>query len=388
MRNRTLFYGGIFALLVGITVGLATGWLLWGRNLVQLSKRLAARPPIKGAIPVDSNRPSGALSAKTEVPSAADEPVGYPIMDPAVPDVPVAAASPASVVALAPAAPKPKGKGEAKRDRKAAKIDAKAAKRDGPKPDEKGVTPGVKNVKKPGEKPDAKGGPKPGQKPDNQVHDLMPTVKGAPPPLIHSTFEKDAAGFAYADDVFRATKHPDHARGDWIAGAGLRGGVLRVNVGGRDSGAVTDMSGGWQRAVTLDKPASLVMRVRYRLSMASEYEEEELSAAMLSIGKKVIGAGGKDWFALIYGDGNGGPVMKTGWRVLEARLRKFPVGKHLLTVGAYNTKKSSMDEVTELLVDEIWVGFEPPKSRYRFRTTKLPAGQEEVKVVEEVELVF
>ena len=55
----------------------------------------------------------------------------------------------------------------------------------------------------------------------------------------------------------------------------------------------------------------------------------------------------------IMGDGNGGPVVTSGWVLIELNLGVLVSGTHTFTLGAFNNKKTFNNEETVLLIDDV-----------------------------------
>ena len=182
------------------------------------------------------------------------------------------------------------------------------------------------------------------------------TVTDAVPPagsaIVDADFDADEEGFVYVDDPFRNSSAPGYAAG--ARTAGYSGGGLTVTVGGTDDQIVSGMSGGWRRSFTLPDAAQVTVSLRYRLVQAPNYESDEFSEVLVTIGSLQPGSSGTDYVARLTGDGNGGEYQSTGWRTFEATLT-LPPGTHVLTIGAYSNQKTFTDEVSEVVVDDVVV---------------------------------
>lgn len=174
-------------------------------------------------------------------------------------------------------------------------------------------------------------------------------------PLLAADFDSGADGFAYEDDAFRTTSEPAYASGEHIATGGRDGGGLRVTLGGVDDAVVAGMSGGWQHDFTLVSPSSVVVSFWFRLTQSSEYEQEELSEALVSVDDALMGLSGQDAIARIFGNGNGGIDETTGWRPVSVVVGPLAAGEHSLVIGGYNSAKGFSNEWTEILIDDVEV---------------------------------
>ena len=84
------------------------------------------------------------------------------------------------------------------------------------------------------------------------------------------TFDGGTEGFTYADDAFRGTANPAYAAGFNYTYGGNPNGMLHVMLGGVDNADVSDMSGAWEKTITLaeyartNRSRSAEARVRRR----------------------------------------------------------------------------------------------------------------------------
>ena len=172
--------------------------------------------------------------------------------------------------------------------------------------------------------------------------------------IFQSGFNTNNGGFVYADDAF-GTDEPDYADGTRLGAGGINGGVLRVLVGGVDDERVFGMSGGWSRSFTLDTPHTVKLSFYYNLTLASNYEPNEFSEVLVGLDDDVIGPSLLSALTRLTGDGTGGPDQSTGWVLVNMNLGNLAAGPHTLTIGAFNNKKTSVIESTELLIDDVIV---------------------------------
>ena len=193
-------------------------------------------------------------------------------------------------------------------------------------------------------------------------HDVRKTYRADKLPtddLISANFNSSTESFSYHDDEFHNTNRPAYAKGDHTPTGGYGGtGGLHVCVGNVDYKAVLNgMSGGWSKDFYLDKDADLDFSMRYRL-MTSRYDPDECANALVGIDGDIAME-----LALFCGRGKDGK-HDTGWQ-MKSFNQVLSKGKHTLTVGAYNTKKTSPLEKTDAWFDDISVSvYEafPPES--------------------------
>ena len=187
--------------------------------------------------------------------------------------------------------------------------------------------------------------------PDGQS--LVSTTDPVTETILAANFDTNEDAFSYVDDNFRGTSAPGYAAGTRLPAGGFSGGGLQVALGGVDSATVLGMSGGWQRGFTLTEPTEVTFSFRYNLTQAATFESDEFSQAMVSIDGVLYGNGPNDYIAQIVGDGNSGSPQSTGWQTFQFTPGTLSAGTHTLAIGAYNNKKTYVDETTELLIDDV-----------------------------------
>lgn len=173
--------------------------------------------------------------------------------------------------------------------------------------------------------------------------------------ILQASFTSSADGFSYLDDAFRGTARATYASGGHVVTGGFSGGGLRVQLGGVDNSVISGMSGGWTTILNLVASAAVSVTLRYNLSQSPNYESDENSQVLLSIDGTLKGTGANDYLARIVGNGNGGSNVTTGWVLVTVDLGVLSAGSHVLTLGAYNSKKTLSDESTALTIDDVAV---------------------------------
>ena len=171
--------------------------------------------------------------------------------------------------------------------------------------------------------------------------------------LIDVNFDSNADGFSYADDTFRDTKQPNYGSGRYRSDKGFSGGGLQVLLGGRDFQNIRNMSGGWQQEFELAQPSRIKVSLRVKLSQARNYEPDEISEALAAIDGTLISSNKEGYLLRVRGDGNGGGIITTGWREISVVTPELAAGKHTLSLGGFNNKKTYRNEVTEVLIDDV-----------------------------------
>jgi glucose/arabinose dehydrogenase len=178
--------------------------------------------------------------------------------------------------------------------------------------------------------------------------------------IVDAQFGGGTDGFVYIDDAFRGTAQPGYASGVRVAAEGFSGGGLKVTLGGINDTIINGMSGGWRRTFTLASAQQVVLSFRYRLTQTSEYEADEFSEVIVRLDALQPGTGGADYVARIVGDGNGGVARTTGWQLFEVNVGSLAAGTHTLTIGAYNNRKTLIDEITDVVIDDVVIASAGP----------------------------
>jgi FtsP/CotA-like multicopper oxidase with cupredoxin domain len=174
------------------------------------------------------------------------------------------------------------------------------------------------------------------------------------PIIFRTTFNAGPESFVYSDDTFRGTSQPAYARGRWLPVGSWSLGGLEVTLGGINNSTVLNMSGGWRRSFTLPAETSINISFWYRLRQTPNYENNEYSDAMLSIDGVLYGAGANDYLERIFGNGNGGGNITTGWHSVTKTLT-LPAGNHTIIIGGYNNRKDANNEFTTVQIDNVVV---------------------------------
>ncbi|GJL63082.1 MAG: hypothetical protein NPIRA04_17360 [Nitrospirales bacterium] len=179
-----------------------------------------------------------------------------------------------------------------------------------------------------------------------------------PPPgekIINGQFEAGTSGFIYIDNAFRSTNQPNFAQGVHVPNQGFVRGGLQVLLGGTNNTTTHNMSGGWRRSFTLPTSRSITISLHYQLVQAQNYESDEFSEMLLSIDNQLIGQGNNQVLARITGNGNGGSNLTTGWVSVSLKTATLSQGTHVITVGGFNNKKTFNDEITQILIDNVFI---------------------------------
>ena len=174
--------------------------------------------------------------------------------------------------------------------------------------------------------------------------------------LLAASFTTGAEAFANADDLFAGTAQPAYASGSHLPTGGFPGGGLGVNLGGIDATTVLGMSNGWTRSFSTAVAGRVIVSFRYRMTQSPHYESDERSEVLLSVDGNQVGlAGARDFVMDLFGDGEGGPEISTGWQVGVVDVGILEPGAHLLAIGGYNSKKTNANESTTVVIDEVRV---------------------------------
>ena len=171
--------------------------------------------------------------------------------------------------------------------------------------------------------------------------------------ILEARFDGGTDGFDYVDNPFRGTNQAAYAAGSWLPIGGFRGGALSVSVGGVDNNTISGMSGGWRRQFSLAAPTRVTLYVRGSLTQSPYYETDEKSEILVSLDGVLRAAPPADYLAQVVGDGNAGSAVTTGWKLYTLNLGTLAAGTHTLVIGAYNSKKTLVDETSTVLIDDV-----------------------------------
>ena len=184
----------------------------------------------------------------------------------------------------------------------------------------------------------------------NEVSKFIPLLANDTEGCVSETygFDADAEGFVYADDLFRETAHPGYASGSYDGGEGLS-----VTLGGIDSSRIVDgRSGGWTRSFEVVEAGPVTIQVRYRLTIAGEYESDEYSQVMISVDGRALGTDGRDFVLEMRGTDVNTPMQDSGWRQATVQT-VLSRGVHTLCLGVWNNKKTGALETTRAYFDDL-----------------------------------
>ncbi|OHB61308.1 MAG: hypothetical protein A2Y12_16140 [Planctomycetes bacterium GWF2_42_9] len=184
--------------------------------------------------------------------------------------------------------------------------------------------------------------------------------------VFFASFDSNTNNFKFVSNTFRDTTAGGYARGELVKSGGYSGGALQVMLGNVDSTTVLNMSGGWQRTFNLRENGNVKLSFWYNMSESGNNEENEYGDLMASIDNVPIGSGTNDNYARtygvripaydyidrIYGNGNGGEGISTGWRQLNYTTN-LTAGLHTLTIGGYSNQKTDDSESTTILIDNV-----------------------------------
>jgi len=173
--------------------------------------------------------------------------------------------------------------------------------------------------------------------------------------LLRADFNTGTNGFVYGDDLFRGTSHSAYASGIRLSFGGFTGGALQVSVGGIDNANISGMSGGWSLNFSVPSDIDAVLSFHYNLTQTPEYEHNEYSEALVSNDGTLFGTFPHDYVARVVGNGHGGGIITTGWQLFQVDLGTLSAGTHTIVIGEYNSRKTRMNESTEILIDDVLI---------------------------------
>ena len=180
-------------------------------------------------------------------------------------------------------------------------------------------------------------------------HALPSDLSGASVLDIH--FDGGTDGFAYADDMFKATVQPIYASGAQLPSGGFSAGGLQVLLGGVNGSNIQKISGGWARTFSLAAAGQTTLTFRYKLSIAN-LKSERFGQVLVSVNGVLYGVPPNTYVAQLMG-GLGGISLTTGWQQVTINLGSLPAGTHTLALGGYLSGKSGSSETVEIVVDDV-----------------------------------
>ncbi|NQT86529.1 lamin tail domain-containing protein, partial [bacterium] len=184
-----------------------------------------------------------------------------------------------------------------------------------------------------------------GQSPDNQLPEQNRLVDG--------TFDSDAQGFVYADDVFNGTADPDGADG------AHSGGALEVSLG--PGPVAAGLSGGWSSTFSVEEQGLHGLSVRYRMVLGPDFEASEFGELILEIDGNRYGTQANSSLIHVAGDGAGGGTYDSGWQRADFNAT-LSAGVHTLTVGAYANGAPLATDYLDAAFDDVIVSEWPATS--------------------------
>lgn len=181
--------------------------------------------------------------------------------------------------------------------------------------------------------------------------------------VLFASFDTGLNNFVFVNNSFRNTIASGYATGQRADNMGYSGSALEVALGGVDTTTVVNMSGGWQHNFELATAGNVTFSFRYKINLSPNYEDNEYCDIMASIDGILFRTGdslglygaripANDFIDRLYGDGDGGPEITTGWKSFSETLT-LNAGMHTLTIGGYNNQKTDDTESTSILIDNV-----------------------------------
>ena len=133
---------------------------------------------------------------------------------------------------------------------------------------------------------------------------------------------------------------------------GFTGGGLLTRLGPGGGGNNGPFSGGWSKEITLSEAFDLEVSLRFRLTMGEGFENDEWGAAWFRVNNPLHGKAQGSYLVRMVGNGNGGGTDDTGW-LSETFTVSLAAGTHTLSFGAYNSKATAGDEITQVWIDDL-----------------------------------
>ena len=169
--------------------------------------------------------------------------------------------------------------------------------------------------------------------------------------LLDFSFDNGTSeGFVYRGDIFRNTDQQNYNSGRVVDGAG----ALQVILGGRDDQVVQGMSGGWEGSLFLQRETRVQLRLTFSLTISRTLEPDEFAQLLATIDDRLIIVDDRD-FLFELGGQTADRDVSSGLRTVEVEIDRLSAGSHTLAVGAHLNRKSTEDELVELLIDRVQV---------------------------------
>jgi uncharacterized repeat protein (TIGR01451 family) len=176
----------------------------------------------------------------------------------------------------------------------------------------------------------------------------LTVLTGVSSVVFEAHFEGGSDGFAYADDQF-GTVQPNYASGTILAGGGFSGDGASVLLGGINGSNTSNMSAGWNRSFALASAAPTTVTFRFKLT-GTGLDSGELGRMLVSINGVLKGVSPNTYVAQV---GGTGLDMTTGWQQVTLNLGTLSAGNHVLALGGYLTRKTSVGETAQIVIDDV-----------------------------------
>ena len=178
-------------------------------------------------------------------------------------------------------------------------------------------------------------------------HAIASAQNGTDVVALNANFGSGAQGFVFVDDAFNGTNNPTYTYA--TIGFFFGSTKLYIELGGLNNNDIIGMSGAWERVVNVPAATTGQLSFQYRLTQAADYESDEFSHALVS-----VNGGVPQVVAVITGDGTGGSFQSTDLQTASIDL-DLVAGNNTIRIGAYNNKKTSINEVTAMVIDDVVV---------------------------------
>lgn len=165
--------------------------------------------------------------------------------------------------------------------------------------------------------------------------------------LINSTFDHGSDGFQYTD----SQNHPEYATGQWSTSNQS----LMLQLGGVDRLFYNDGNeNSWQ--ITFTGGGEVTIQGDFNLFVARAFESDEYGEVRLRLDGQLYGLSGKSYLARLTGsDLDQSKDHVSGWTSFEIIIPAVPEGQHILSLAAFNNKKTRPNEIVQVYFDNIQV---------------------------------
>ena len=162
--------------------------------------------------------------------------------------------------------------------------------------------------------------------------------------IIDATFDAGSTPFTYSDGGFGG----GDPSGVDLARNTSGGGILQVELGGIDGADESDISGSFDTTINLATAVTNAsLSFNYRLEASAQFEANENFSVLVDVD------GTETTVFFESGNGNGGPIVDTGFITFNLDLGNLAAGNHDISLGGFLSEKTFADEWTRVSFDNV-----------------------------------